>query len=212
MNQSESLKELATALSKAQAKMKMADKSSINPHFKSKYADLAEVWEACREALTSEGLSIVQLVEAGEVGHLLKTMLFHSSGEHISSHTPLFLPAQPTMQHLGAAVTYAKRISLMAMVGISVGEVDDDGEENRRDVEAAPDDKRARLQRFNEMQKKLRAVLKEAQLPDAKFLEFAATESKRLNLDGNSFMEAALENTPGFLEAFREFINKMENK
>lgn len=92
------MKEIATALAKAQANLKVADKSSVNPHFKSKYADLAEVWDACREALTSEGLSVVQLVQRGEQPYL-RTILLHSSGESIESETPLFLPSAPTMQH-----------------------------------------------------------------------------------------------------------------
>ena len=60
MLQSESIKELATALAKAQGALKPAVKDSLNPHFKSKYADLASVWEACREPLSSNGIAIVQ--------------------------------------------------------------------------------------------------------------------------------------------------------
>lgn len=60
MQHSEQLNELGAALAKAQAAVRGAKKDANNPFFKSTYADLASVWEACREALTSNGLSVVQ--------------------------------------------------------------------------------------------------------------------------------------------------------
>jgi hypothetical protein len=124
MNRSETIKELATALSKAQAAMKGAAKDSENPHFRSKYADLSSVWEACREALTANGLSVVQAPRAIEAGIEVETMLMHTSGEWISE--TLALPVQKAdAQGFGSALTYCRRYGLSAMVGIAPE--DDDG-------------------------------------------------------------------------------------
>ncbi len=203
------MKEIATALSRAQANMKTADKSSVNPHFKSKYADLAEVWDACREALTTEGLSVVQLVQRSPEGPYLKTILLHSSGESIESETPLFLPQVASMQNLGSAVTYAKRISLMAIAGISVGEADDDGEENRRSIESAETDKKKAAGEFREMVGQLQGVIKSAGLSD-KLMAFAQKECQRLKIAGNTFLKECVENKEQFLDDYANYLNTGE--
>lgn len=125
MEMSETIASLAGALSKAQAKIEGAKKDSNNPHFKSKYADLASVWDACREALTSEGLSIAQMPGACASGQMeMTTMLMHSSGEWIRE--TLTIPLQKVdAQGYGSASTYARRYSLAAMVGVAPD--DDDG-------------------------------------------------------------------------------------
>lgn len=119
------MKELATAMAKAQAEIKAALKDSKNPHFKSSYADLTSVWDACRNALTKNGLSVIQIpnFEGEEVW--LETRLLHASGESISGRYPL-RPQQQTPQGYGSALTYARRYSLAAMVGV-VADEDDDG-------------------------------------------------------------------------------------
>lgn len=125
MLHSESIKELATALAKAQGELKHAVKDSLNPHFKSKYADLASVWEACREALSKNGLSIVQC--GGEFGNNimpLTTMLMHSSGEWIK-HTMSTPVTKPDVQGVGSCQTYMRRYALAAFVGVY--QDDDDG-------------------------------------------------------------------------------------
>lgn len=203
------MKEIATALARAQANMKTADKSSVNPHFKSKYADLAEVWDACREALTTEGLSVVQLVQRSPEGPYLRTILLHSSGESIESETPLFLPQVASMQNLGSAVTYAKRISLMAIAGISVGEADDDGEENRRSIESAETDKKKAAGEFREMVGQLQGVIKSAGLSD-KLMAFAQRECQRLKVTGNAFLKECVENKVQFLADYANYLNTGE--
>ena len=87
MLKSEQINELAAALAKAQGQIEGAKKSSSNPFFKSKYADLAECWNTCREALTANGISVIQMPEEiNENGRLnITTMLAHSSGQYISS-------------------------------------------------------------------------------------------------------------------------------
>lgn len=126
MNRSESLTNLAAALAKAQAEIRPAVKDSENPHFRSRYADLAAVWEACRTALTGNGLSVVQLPQVSERGTVaVETILLHESGEFIGGSIEIPL-TKSDAQGIGSAVTYARRYSLAAVVGIAPE--DDDGE------------------------------------------------------------------------------------
>lgn len=119
------MKALATALAKAQAEIKAALKDSKNPHFKSSYADLTSVWDACRSALTNNGLSVVQKTDFAEGEVWLETILLHADGDSITGRYPL-RPQQQTPQGYGSALTYARRYSLAAMVGV-VADEDDDG-------------------------------------------------------------------------------------
>lgn len=119
------MKELASAMAKAQAEVKAALKDSRNPHFKSSYADLTSVWDACRSALTKNGLSVVQRTDFDASDMWLETMLLHASGESITGRYPL-RPQQQTPQGFGSALTYARRYALAAMVGV-VADEDDDG-------------------------------------------------------------------------------------
>ena len=125
MNQSESIAALAAALSKAQASITGALKDSANPFFKSKYADLASCWDACRKPLTDNGLAVIQTIEAGEARAVLVTTLCHASGEWIKSYCPI-LTKDDSPQALGSAITYARRYALAAMCGLA--QVDDDAE------------------------------------------------------------------------------------
>jgi hypothetical protein len=122
--QSETIKEIAAALAKAQGEIRGAVKDSTNPHFKSKYADLASVWDACRTALSKNGLAVFQTTETTADGIFLVTTLAHSSGEWMRGTFPV-QPVQNTPQGLGSALTYARRYSLAAMVGVAPE--DDDG-------------------------------------------------------------------------------------
>jgi len=119
------MKDLAAALAKAQAAMKPALKDSTNPHFKSKYADLTSVWEACRDALTKNGLSVAQVTEFDGELTWIRTILLHSSGEMLEGRYPL-RPVQNTPQGMGSAMSYARRYALAAMVGVVAD--DDDGQ------------------------------------------------------------------------------------
>lgn len=119
------MKELATALCKAQSQIKGAIKDSKNPHFNSDYADLESVWDACRDALHSNGLSVVQVGADAPEGHIaIKTMLLHNSGQYIEGTMTLPMVKRDP-QAAGSAITYARRYSLAAMVGVV--QVDDDG-------------------------------------------------------------------------------------
>jgi hypothetical protein len=125
MNQSESIAALAAALSKAQASITGALKDSANPFFKSKYADLASCWDACRKPLTDNGLAVIQTIEAGEARAVLVTTLCHASGEWIKSYCPI-LTKDDSPQGQGSGITYARRYALAAMVGLA--QIDDDAE------------------------------------------------------------------------------------
>lgn len=127
MLKSEQVNELAAALAKAQGQLEGAKKSSNNPFFKSKYADLAECWNTCREALTANEISVIQMPEEiNENGRLnITTMLTHSSGQYISS-TLTMTVTKLDPQAIGSAITYGRRYALAAMVGLA--QEDDDGE------------------------------------------------------------------------------------
>lgn len=127
MQMSENINELAAALAKAQGEMKNAGKTSDNPFFKSKYADLAEILNAVREPLSKYGLSVSQLYDGMGMPDktiTVTTLLMHSSGQYIgnSANYPV---AQADIQGVGSAITYARRYSLAAILGLS--QEDDDG-------------------------------------------------------------------------------------
>jgi len=124
MNQSESIKEIAGAICKAQAEMQGAKKGSANPFFKSKYADLGAVMAATKEALHNHGLSIVQFPIASDGKCGVTTMIIHESGEFMSQDCLLACSKQDP-QAYGSAITYARRYGWQAVCGIP--SEDDDG-------------------------------------------------------------------------------------
>ena len=125
MQQSPEINKLAAALAKAQGQMDGAKKDSSNPHFKSKYADLSSVWDACRAALSSNGLAVIQMPGECVDGRVaMTTTLTHASGQWMRE--TLTIPLQKVdAQGYGSATTYARRYALAAFVGIAPE--DDDG-------------------------------------------------------------------------------------
>ena len=125
MRTTESIDAIAPALAKAQAVMEGARKDATNPHFKSKYADLASVWEACRKPLTDNGIAVVQMTIPSDKDEVVvTTRLLHTSGQWIEGD--LALPVSKSdAQGYGSALTYARRYGLSAAVGIAPE--DDDG-------------------------------------------------------------------------------------
>lgn len=124
IDQSLELKDLAAALAKAQAAVRVAKRDADNPFFKSTYADLASVWEACREALTSNGLSVVQFPGFADGVATLDTILLHSSGQWLKATASAPISKQDP-QGVGSALTYLRRYALAAVA--SVSPADDDG-------------------------------------------------------------------------------------
>lgn len=148
MQMSENINELATALAKAQGEMKNAGKTSDNPFFKSKYADLAEILNAVREPLSKYGLSISQLYDGMGVPDktiTVTTLLMHSSGQYISNSAN-YPVAKADIQGVGSAITYARRYSLAAILGLS--QEDDDGNAACRPEAPWPEQQRQQGDRF----------------------------------------------------------------
>lgn len=124
MNKSESIKNLALALNKAQSEMGGASKGKENPFFKQKYADLPAVVKAVKEPFANNGLSYTQfpIENNGRIG--VETILMHSSGEYLSNEFTVNLTKQDA-QGAGSAITYCRRYALQAIAGIP--SEDDDG-------------------------------------------------------------------------------------
>lgn len=127
MRTSESIESIAKAMCESQRMMKPALKDSVNPHFKSKYSDISSVWDAIREPLTSQGLTVWQdvITEDRQVGII--TRVVHLSGQWIE-FGPLFVPvSKPDAHGVGSAISYGKRYALCAALGVVSGDEDDDG-------------------------------------------------------------------------------------
>ena len=111
-----------TALSKAQAEMKNAHLNCVNPHFKSKYADLASIRDTVIPVLTKHGLALTQTTQYKDGGLVLHTTLWGPDGAKIESTYPLPIDKPWVM---GSHMTYARRYTLAAIVGLSAEEDDD---------------------------------------------------------------------------------------
>jgi hypothetical protein len=124
VKKSESTKELAVSLAAVQGSIQDAKIDSKNPHFKSAYASLESNLQSARKLLSQNGLAVTQGVIHSDKEVILETTLLHKSGEFLTYEMPLILD-KSNMQGLGSAITYARRYSLAALVGI--GTEDDDG-------------------------------------------------------------------------------------
>ena len=119
------MQKIASALVKAQKAFGPALKSSTNPHFRSKYADLSACVEAVIDALNENGIALMQIPHECENGVTVETLFIHESGETLSGGK-LHVPAsKQDAQGYGSALTYARRYSLQAACGIA--STDDDG-------------------------------------------------------------------------------------
>jgi hypothetical protein len=119
------MKNIATALVKAQKAFGPALKSSTNPHFKSRYADLAACVEAVMDGLNDNGIALIQQCSESDNGVIVETVFIHESGETLNCGK-LHVPAtKHDPQGYGSALTYARRYSLMSACGIAPE--DDDG-------------------------------------------------------------------------------------
>ena len=134
MKTSESIVKIAPALLAAQKEIGSATKDATNPFFKSKYADLGSVMEACKEALNKNGIVVLQPVsnsfsfndQAPVPMTFVETILLHESGEFISDIMLASVKQHNDPQAQGSAITYARRYSLQSMMFIPAE--DDDAE------------------------------------------------------------------------------------
>ena len=129
MKTSETIKELATALSKAQSQRSMPELNKVNPFHKSRYADLPETIKCMRGAFASQGLCLYQSpMESADGKWVLATRVMHTSGEWIESTVPLLFNQDKgsAMQSLASAITYARRYALASLCNLAADD-DDDG-------------------------------------------------------------------------------------
>ena len=117
---------LFAALAKAQGQMGAAKKGAANPHFKSKFADLASVLEAILPPLNANGLALVQMPGHSEDKVTLTTMITHSSGGWMCSKAATALGRKNDAQAVGSAITYLRRYCAQAALALPAA--DDDGE------------------------------------------------------------------------------------
>ena len=179
---------LISALAKAQAEMKNAVLNKENPHFKSKYADLAAVREATLPALTKNGLAISQTTEFKDGQLVLKTRLWHDSGASIESTYPLPLNVDKP-QAMGSAITYARRYCWAAICGVSSDEDDD--------ANAAED----------EGKKKPGSVKTAAPKKDEKTADMKA-EAERIKKDIDACVN--IENLNAYIESQKDALAKIK--
>lgn len=126
MTMSNSILKIAPALLAAQGKMANAVKDAKNPFFKSSYADLNAVREACTPALHENNILVLQPMIQKDGKSYVRTLLLHTSGEYLGSDTEVVCAKQNDPQAQGSAITYARRYGLQSLV--SLGSADDDGE------------------------------------------------------------------------------------
>ena len=133
MKTSDSIELISAALVAMQAESKHANYDSKNPHYKSKYASLAEVIDTVRPVLAKHGLAVLQLPGfRPDVGHVMCTRIVHTSGQWIEEEMKLN-PTKEDPQGLGSSITYSRRYSLPGVCLIA-SEEDDDGNEASRPV------------------------------------------------------------------------------
>lgn len=125
MKQSEQIEKIALALVKAQSEMGTAIKDSNNPFFKSKYADLNSIREACMPSLSKHGIVLLQPTVSIDGRNYVETILLHESGQWISGLTEILFAKPNDAQAQGSGITYARRYGMQSLV--NVGADDDDG-------------------------------------------------------------------------------------
>jgi len=120
------MKNIATALLKAQSEMSNPKKQAENPFFKKKYADLNAIREAVIPTLNANGISVLQPIVHVDGKNFVKTILLHDSGEMLESLTEIVYNKINDAQAQGSGISYARRYSLQSFV--CVGADDDDGQ------------------------------------------------------------------------------------
>lgn len=133
--QSTQIDKLAPAFIRAQAAVTTAKKESWNPFNKNWYADLAAVLEAAKPALEPNGLAVIQFPSSNESGHYLDYLLMHESGQFIGDRF-YFTPKSDGLQDVGAAITYGRRYTISALLGIASEDPDAAADEDKPQPQA----------------------------------------------------------------------------
>ena len=184
------MQKIATALVKAQKAFGPALKTSTNPHFKSKYADLAACIEAVIDALNDNGIALVQQSHHCEDGVIIETLFIHESGETISGGKFHVVASKQDPQGYGSAMTYARRYALQAACGIAP----EDDDANRAVAAPRAAEKPSRAVRSKDQVEhlvrqattpELLTTVWKALLPEERELvrEIAAEHGEKLKLD-----------------------------
>lgn len=166
------MKNIATALVKAQSEMSNPKKGNTNPFFKSKYADLNAVREAVIPILNENGISVLQPMKHIDGKNFINTILLHESGEIMESFTEIIYNKQNDAQAQGSGITYARRYGLQSFV--CVGADDDDGNKASEPVKSPVIMPTADVERLNS---KLKATTTLEELGKV-YLSFSAAEKQ----------------------------------
>lgn len=159
MNKSESIANIAKALSDFQAEVKQPLKDKDNPFFKSKYVPLESVVEAINDIANKHGLSFTQWALNDETNRIgVATMLLHTSGEFIE-YPPIYMKSEKdTAQGAGSVITYAKRYALSAIFGITSDQDDDANEASGNGKPAKPKAEDISIERLKDAYEELDRV------------------------------------------------------
>ena len=131
---------IAAAFVKAQKAFGPALKSSTNPHFKSRYADLSACIEAVVDALNNNGIGLIQRCYDAGAGVMIETVFVHESGEVMECGILQVPASKQDPQGYGSALTYARRYSLMAACGIAPEDDDGNSASRRTEVKSTVDE------------------------------------------------------------------------
>ncbi len=207
--QSESINELAAALSKAQGEFAAIPKTETNPFFKSKYAGLPDVIGAASKTLAANGLSVSQFITRDDLGsEVLKTYLLHSSGQYIEHDMSLHL-GKLDSQGQGSAVTYARRYSYMSVLGLVADEDDDGNKASRPAAQHRQTDATERGHAFGdvtaggEIDPRIDAILKAAEQGENTFLMDLATKYAQYGKLSDKQLEAGFKQAAKILTTTR---------
>ena len=187
--QSPDIGKLAEALAKAQSEMEPATKDANNPFFKSQYASLASCWQACRGPLTKHGLAIIQTTEPDNGNVTVISILTHSSGQWIKGKLSV-KPPKTDSQALGSCLSYLRRYSLSALVGLSTQDDDAESTMSRQNtVKEKTTTKKATPKKTN-MKKFIEAVTPIAEKMGPEVFDAFMTENNVKSLDELTNREA----------------------
>jgi len=159
-------KNIYIALSAAQAEMGPVVKGAVNPHFRSKYADLADVMQVALPALNKNGIAAWHSTVIADGTTMMRTTLSHGESDtHINCDVPLIV-AKNDMQGMKSATTYAKRIGIESLTGIAPE--DDDGNAAAKAAPKQEAPKKISAEQFQEIQ----ALIEITETDEAKFCKF----------------------------------------
>jgi len=174
------MKNIATALVKAQKAFNPALKQSINPHFKSRYVDLAGCVEAVIDALNDNGIFLLQKTFECADGVIVETIFVHESGEMLECGLLHFPAVKHDPQGYASALTYARRYSLMASCGIAPE--DDDGNQASRKVETKIVS-HVNVKELDKLIDKMKEAQNQEQLVASYRIAFQACQSDKIHQD-----------------------------